>query len=80
MCKVGDHKSLIVSSLALDANTLSPRAAWVEDRCSVDTHVHLTSLSFKEAQLLRLLRVDVLDKAIYEGRYTVGENRRETHE
>ena len=74
MCKVGDDKSLVVSSLALDANALSPRAAWVEDRCSADTHVHLTPLGLEKAQLLCLLRVNVLDKAIYEGQYAFGED------
>jgi hypothetical protein len=74
MCEIGDYKSLVVSSLALDANALSPRAAGVEDGCSVDTHVYLTPLGLKEAQLLRLLRVDVLDEAIYEGQYVFGEN------
>jgi hypothetical protein len=74
MCKVGDDESLVVSSLALNTNTLPPRAAWVEDRCSVDTHVHLTPLGLEKAQLLRLLRVDVLDEAIYEGQHAFGEN------
>ena len=79
MRKVGDNKGLVVSFLALYANALSPRAARVEDRCSVDTHVHLTPLGLKEAQLLRLLRVDVFDEAIYRGKHAFGENGREAH-
>ena len=80
MCEVGDNKCLVVSSLALDANALSPRATWVQDGCSIDTHVHLAPLGLEKAQLLRLLRVDVLDEAIYEGQYALGEDCRETHE
>lgn len=69
MGKVGNDKALIVSSLALDAYTLSSRPVGVQYGCSINSHVYLRALGSNEAELLGLLRVDVFDKAICRGQF-----------
>ena len=64
MGKVGDDESLVVRSLAHDTDTFTSWPIGVQCGRIVYAHVDLTSLCAKQTQLLRLLRIDIVDEAI----------------
>lgn len=47
--EVRDNQTMVVSSFALDPNTLASWTVGIEDGCCVDSHVHLIALHLEQA-------------------------------
>lgn len=69
--KVGDNETMAVGCLTLQADAVSAGAVWVQYGCGINAHVYLVVLGLDEALLLRLLLVDVGNKAIFMFRLTL---------
>jgi hypothetical protein len=64
MREIGDDERAIVRSLTLHTNALAATAVGIKIGPSIDTHVDLVVLCPQQAQVLRLLTIDIVNEAI----------------